>query len=156
MASSTEMVRSYVESLIEQMTGAEKVEPDDDGDYPVTFGDALYFIRIIAGTEPIVHVFSVAVQGVQQSTKLLRAVNAINADLRFCRMFWIDGAVVVAADQPGSTLDPVELDACASAVGSATNYFGPRLVKEFGGELVFKAAADGDGGPVERHTGMYM
>ena len=43
---SRDMVTSYVETLIERITGVDKAVPDADGDYPVRHQDALYFIRV--------------------------------------------------------------------------------------------------------------
>lgn len=53
-----EIVTSHVETLIERITGVDKAVPDNDGDYPVRFRDALYWVRVSGSDEhPLVRVF---------------------------------------------------------------------------------------------------
>ncbi len=37
-------VRSHVETLIEELTGVDKAEPDSDGDHLIRFRNALYYL----------------------------------------------------------------------------------------------------------------
>jgi hypothetical protein len=156
VADSSQMVRSYVESLIEAMTGIEKATPDEDGDYAVRFGDALYYVSVL-DSPPIVHVFSLVLTELAASAALLRKINEINARLRFCRMYHEEDRVVVVADSIGMTLDEDEFRAITSAVATASDYFGPIIAAECGGKLEFEAGkgADYKAQPGE-HTGMYV
>ena len=54
----TDMVRAFVESLLERLTGSEKVVPGADDDYPVRFRGALYYVRLVGDVDPVVQVFS--------------------------------------------------------------------------------------------------
>ena len=54
MASSRAMVRAYVESLVEQLAGVEKVITDDDGDLPVRVGKTLFYVSIVGGDDAVV------------------------------------------------------------------------------------------------------
>ncbi|MGH3277197.1 MAG: hypothetical protein ACRDNZ_23070, partial [Streptosporangiaceae bacterium] len=58
LAVSEDLVTAYVETLIERLTGADKAVPDHDGDYPVQYRSALYYIRVVGGRVPVVQVFS--------------------------------------------------------------------------------------------------
>ena len=52
----TDMVRAYVESLLERLIGAQQVSPDGDGDYPVRYQNALYYVRLVGDLNPVVQV----------------------------------------------------------------------------------------------------
>ena len=55
-----DQARAYVETLLERLTGADKVQTDEDGDYPVVYQDLPYYVRVIGTEDPIVQVFSIA------------------------------------------------------------------------------------------------
>lgn len=54
------MIESYVETLVERLTGTEKAQPDADGDYPIRFRNALYYVRVVHAADPVVQLFSIA------------------------------------------------------------------------------------------------
>jgi hypothetical protein len=69
----------YVRDLIERITGV-RPDPDTDGDLPVHFHGAQFFVRVIASAaNPWIQVFSVAVADVQESPGLMTRLNQINA-----------------------------------------------------------------------------
>ncbi len=151
------MVRAYVESLVEQLTGVEKVVTDDDGDFPVRVGKTLFYVSIVDDDDPVVQVFSFAVQEVPASNELLAKVNEINSQLRFCRMFYDDGRVVVATDCVGLTLDEAEFRTATQAVAGATEHFAPAIAAEFGGHLAFEDETDAEAGHGDDgHIGQYL
>lgn len=135
---SRDMVTSHVETLIERITGIDKAAADHDGDYPVRYKDALYFVRV-AGDDarPIVRVFSTVVADVEPSADLYEAVNDINTRLGFCRCFWVNGQILIETEHLGMTIRTEDFFELADNVASASNNFGPRLVERFGGKLVF-------------------
>jgi hypothetical protein len=144
--SKTDMVRAYTEILLKQVTGIEEVEPDHDGDYPIRYESALYYVRIVPGMadDPVVQVFAVAVDKVGPAPALYEALNDINTKLKFARTFWVGGQVLFEAEMPGMSLS---LDGFASAcrtVASAADYFGSRLVEGFGGKTAFDNEKDPD------------
>ena len=57
--SRADMVHAYAESLLEQVLKSDRVRPDKDGDYPVRYQSALYYVRIVPGQsdDPVVQVF---------------------------------------------------------------------------------------------------
>jgi hypothetical protein len=70
------MVRAYAESLLEQVLKTDRVRPDKDGDYPVRYQSALYYVRIVPGQsdDPVVQVFAIALAGHHTEIGALRAV----------------------------------------------------------------------------------
>jgi len=155
----TEMVRAYVESLLEQLTASEKVTPDHDGDYPVRFRDALYYVRLIGDVDPVVQVFATAVSEIEQSPGLLEKLNEINSQIRFARVFWVSGQVLVESDLIGKTVDPEEFGSACDAVATITDHFGPLIAKDFGGKTFFADQKDEDAATTpeqKESTGLYL
>ena len=133
------MVAAYVETLLEELTGAEKMVPDQDGDYPVRFGDALYYVRIAGAAErPVIQVFSVALAEVEATPKLFEELNNINTQLHFCRCFWVRGQVLFETEHLGETISPPDFKELVVGVAGASDYFGPKLADQFGGKLLFE------------------
>src|SRR4051794_31306308 len=135
---SRDMVTSHVETLIERITGVDKAAADHDGDYPVRYKGALYYVRV-AGDDarPIVRVFSTAVTDVEANADLYETVNDINTRIGFCRCFWVSGQVLIEAEHLGMTIRTEDLFELADNVASASDFFGPKLVERFGGKLAF-------------------
>lgn len=134
---SPDMVTSHVETLIERLTGAEKVKVDPDGDYPIRYRNALYFVRVVPARKPVVQVFSVAVDGTQFTDALARDLNEINARLHFCRTFWVRGQVLVEAEHLGASLTEADFHECTRHVAEATDAFAKGLAERHGGRLAF-------------------
>jgi hypothetical protein len=154
---SAEMVTSHVETLIERMTDAEKVIPDHDGDYPIRYRSALYFVRVVQPERPVVQIFSVAVDDVPLTAALTRDLNEINSKLHFCRTFWVRGQVLVEAEHLGATLSGADFDECAFNVAEATDAFAAGLIEHHGGRLAFDEAKTPEyTPPANEGTGFYL
>lgn len=150
------MVASHVETLIERITGLDKATADHDGDYPIRFKDALFYVRVAGDdTRPIVRVFSTVVTDVEPSADLYEAVNEINTRLGFCRCFWVGGQVLIETEHLGGTIGTEDLFVLADHVASASNLFGARLVERFGGKLAFDDSK-GDDYVEPPFPGMYL
>lgn len=132
-----DMVRAYVESLLERLIGATQIKPDPDGDYPVRYKGALYYVRVVGDVNPIVQVFSVAVAGVPATAALLKELNAINSTIKFARVFWVLDQVLVETELVGEGVDPVDFDNACQAVATITDHFGPLVAEKFGGKTAF-------------------
>lgn len=152
----SEMVRAYVESMLEHLVGVERVVPDHDGDYPVRLRSALYYVRIIDGPEVTVQVFSVAVDEIEASPELLSAINDLNSRTRFVRVFWIRGQVLIEADLVGDTVEPRGFGNACDAVASTTDQVAVHLARTFGGRAAFEEAKDPDYESPPVLTGMYL
>ena len=123
---------------------------DGDGDYPVRFGSALYYVRLTGEPDPDVQVFAVALQEVPVSAELLAELNEINSRIRFARIFHIQTEVLVETNLVGESVDPLGFRTACEAVAQVAGKVGPTLAKKYGGR-VFDVA--GDYAP---QTGMYL
>ena len=132
-----DMVRAYVESLLERLIGAQQVSPDDDGDYPVRYRNALYYVRLVGDVDPVVQVFSVAVSGVAPTAALFKELNTINSTIKFARAFWVREQVLVETELVGESVEPADFDNACQAVATITDHYGPRLAEKFGGKTAF-------------------
>ena len=152
-----DMVRAYVESLIERLTGEDKVVPDEDGDYPVRYRSAAYYVRLVGDVDPVLQVFAIAVKDIEATPALYERLNGINADIRFARIFWVGKQVLVESDLVSQTLDKEEFDQACQAVGTITDHFGSLLAVEFGGATFFADEKD-EQAPAEdtSNTGQYL
>jgi hypothetical protein len=137
--SKAEMVRAYTESLLEQILGIEKLEPDRDGDYPVRYQSALYYVRIVPGEHdnPVVQVFAVVLAETRSSPELFEELNQINCHLRFARAFWVRDQVLIESEIVGEAMSLVGFANACDTVAGAADYFGPRLTERFGGKTAF-------------------
>ena len=139
---SADMVTSHVETLIKRLTGAEEVTVDPDGDYPIRYRNALYFVRVVPAWKPVVQIFSIAVDGIQFTEALARDLNEINAGLHFCRTFWVRGQVLVESEHLGPSLTEADFHECALHVAEATDAFAESLAERHGGRLAFEESKE--------------
>jgi hypothetical protein len=127
----------YVRDLIERMTGT-RPEPDQDGDLPVHFHGALFFVRIVGPVNPWVQVFSVAVADLEPSPELMSLLNNINSRIHFARAFHLNTQVIIEAELWADDVTPENfLYACQNVAG-ATDAFSPAILKAFGGRPLFE------------------
>ena len=131
-----DMVVSYVRDLLGSIVG-ERPEPDQDGDLPVPYLGAQFYVRIV-GEDPVVQVFAVAVADVDASPELHAALNAINADLHFARAFHVASQVLVEHEIWGTDVNPANLEHACRHVASGADYYGKLLARDFGGRPVFE------------------
>jgi hypothetical protein len=139
---SAEMVTSHVETLIERLTGVDKARADADGDYPIRYRSALYFVRVVPAWQPVVQVFSIAVDGLPLTDGLARDLNDLNARLHFCRAFWVRGQVLIEAEHLGPSLTEADFHECALNVAKATDAFARELAQRHGGRLAFEESKE--------------
>jgi hypothetical protein len=129
---------SYVRDLIERMTGV-RPEPDHDGDLPVHFHGAQFYVRVVAtAASPWVQVFSVAVADVQPSPGLMTRLNEINSFLHFARAFHIGSQVIIESEIWADDVAPANFLYACQNVAAATDMFAPDIQKAFGGRLLFE------------------
>jgi hypothetical protein len=115
------------------------LQRDDDGDYPVPLdGDRLLYLSLIegdgdAGTPDTVHAFAVLATGVDPTPELLTELNDLNRHVRFARLYWADGAVLVGGELLLSTLDAAELGHACHTVAALAARVAPMLEVVHGG-----------------------
>jgi Putative bacterial sensory transduction regulator len=143
-----------VEKLLAAVTDTRDVVPDRDGDYPVRFGSALYYVRFVGAEDPDVQVFAVAVAGIEQSPELLAELNDLNSRIRFGRVFHVAGQVLVETDLIGDAVDPRGFSNACEVVAGLTDKIGPELAKKYGGRTAFEDSKEPDYEPPA--PGMYL
>ena len=136
-----DMARAYVESLVENFLGQQKVEPDADGDYPLRFRSAGHYVRVVDAERPLVQVFSIALGEVAATRELLDELNVVNADIRFARIFHVRDQVLVETDILAEALDPAGFENACRCVASITDNIAAGLQQRHGGRLMFQDQA---------------
>ena len=158
--SKTDMVRAYAESLMKQLLGTDQIIRDADGDYPVRYNSAIYYVRIDSGSndDPVVQVFAVALAEITPTPELFEQLNVINSQLRFARIFWVRDQVLIESEMIGVDLSLAGFSTACETVGGAADYFGPRLAEQFGGKTAFadEQEADYESPPQSRLPGFYL
>lgn len=132
-------VRGRVEQLLKQTLGAHELVVDAFGNWPVRFGSAVYYVRLMQPPQlpPVVQVFSPVIGDVPKSAELLDAVNAINAQISFGRVAWVNGVVVASAELLAQSLDLPELQACCGTIAQVADAYDDSLQAQFGGTKAF-------------------
>lgn len=132
-------VRGRVEQLLKQTLGAQELVADEFGNWPVRFGSAVYYVRVMEPPQlpPVVQVFSPVIGDVPKSAQLLDAVNAINAQISFGRVAWVNGVVVASAELLAQSLDLAELQACCGTIAQVADAYDDALQAQFGGTKAF-------------------
>jgi hypothetical protein len=126
----------YVRDLLERLTG-ERPTPDRDGDLPVHFGGAQFYVRVVGALDPWVQVFSIAAAELHPTPELMVHLNEINRELRFARAFHVADQVLIESEIWADDVNPANfLHACRNVAG-ATDAYSPGIRKTFGGRPHF-------------------
>ena len=133
------MVREYL-----QTQPNEQLRVDADGDIPIRWESALYYVRLLDKAPTFVQVFCVVLRNVGKSNELLEELNIINEGIVSGRMFWAEGNVIAATELLAEQLDQEELAHACWAVGSLAAWADTELHEQFGGEMVFPDDAPED------------
>jgi hypothetical protein len=138
-----------VDAALRGWLGVDTISFDDEGDVPVRRGDAMTFVRTLTDPE-MVAVFSPMLAGVDKTSALLDAVNEMNADLRYARVFLVGSTVMVAAEVDSAWDLEAPLARACDAVGWIADHWGAKLQVRFGGTTYFgepppAATTDGTG-----------
>jgi len=144
MASSQQMVSAYLESVIEQLTGVDKAVPDHEGDYAVEVGGARFWARVDGNDPAIVRVYSTVLVGLEPTSELYEALNDINTRMAFLRAFTVHGTVLFEHEHLGMSMDAEEFANSIRTIASASDFFGPQLHQQFGGEQKFQESKTED------------
>jgi len=133
----SEVIRPFIEKTLSEWLEAAEIRRSEKGEYVFRHGSAEICVRIDEGDQTIVSVYSVILRNVKKSARLLDALNAINGDLDFARVFWLENAVVLVTELLASTLDAEQLRAACQLVSRLADELDTRLKKKFGGKTAF-------------------
>jgi len=93
------------------MLQVDAVQPDEDGDYPITMTDHAVWARLeTSRNRPIVQVFSILANGVPKSQELFEELNSINRIERFVRLVWTGSSLGAEASLTMPQVDPFALN----------------------------------------------
>ena len=134
-----DVYRPYVEKTVKEYLGLDNLIVADNGDIPVRYGSAQYLIRLMDGDPPLMRVFAVLLEEVEDNPDLYKELNTINSNIVSARLFYLpaDKIVVAATEVPVETLDKEELAHCCWAVGTLAEWADTELHKKFGGKMRF-------------------
>jgi type III secretion system-like peptide-binding chaperone len=136
-----ESARPAFEAMLAELLDVDPadLERDGDGDYPVPLSDDhLLYLSLIegddgAGTPDTVCAFAILAHGVDPTPELLTELNDLNRHVRFARLYWADGAVLVGDELLLSTLDAAELGHACRIVAALAARVAPLLEAVHGG-----------------------
>lgn len=138
----TDIATSHLETLIERLTGHHKAVPDAEGDYSVHLRGATFMTRIDGDDAPICRIYAIISDGVEKTSELLEALNAINVRLTFLRIIWVRNQILLEGNHLALTMDEAVFAAKCNDIANAATAFGDALVTDFGGTARFKASQD--------------
>lgn len=124
-------------ALTEFIAGADLV-PDEDGDLPIRVGSALMFVRPLGGKPPLLQLFSPLVSGVDLTPALLDALNDINRNLLFGRVFWTEREVVVSMELTAVGISAPQIAFACVQLGNLADHLDDVLRGRFGGRTMFE------------------
>lgn len=142
MSLQTDIAESHLETLIERLTGVHKATPDAEGDYSVDLRGATFMTRIDGDDTPICRIYVIISDGVEKTSELLDALNAINTRLIYLRIIWVQSQILLEGNHLALTMDETEFAAICNDITNAANAFGDALVADFGGTARFEASQD--------------
>ena len=128
---------SYVRDLLERLTG-ERPVPDHDGDLPIFWQGANFWVRIVGNPDAWVQVFSIALADLDPTPEMMVRLNDINANLRFARAFHCARQVLIETEIWADDVNPANLRHACWNVATATDAHSQVLVQEFGGRPFFE------------------
>ncbi len=133
----SEVIRPFIEKTLSEWLEADEIKPSDKGEYLFRRGSAEVCVRIDEGEPTSVTVYSLVLRHVKKSARLLDALNLINTEIDFARVFWLENAVVLAIELLASTLDAEQLRASCETVARLADSLDSQLKKKFGGKTAF-------------------
>lgn len=155
MAGNPDMVRAYLESIIERLTGSEKAVPDHEGDYAIEWAGARFWARVDGREVPIVRLYSTVLTQLEATPTLFERLNDINSRMAFLRAFWVNGQVIFEHEHLGLSMEPEEFQNSFRTIAQASDFFGPQLHEEFGGQQGFHESKSEDYEPPTPDAGSH-
>ncbi len=134
-----EVYRPYIEKIVKEYLSLDDLVVADNGDIPVRIGSARYIVRLTDGEPPLMRVFSVLLEEVEDNPDIYKELNSINCNIVSARVFYLvdDKIIVCAMEVPAETVDKEELAHACWAVGTLAEWADTDLQKKFGGKMAF-------------------
>lgn len=116
-----EVIRGFIAQVLTESDHFDgPLVRDEDGDFRVRRGSAEYWVAAVrtAGGAGMVQVGSAVLRDVPFSKKVLRSVNAINAEHLWVRAVWRNEAIVVSREIPEELVNAATLIEACEVIGS--------------------------------------
>ena len=136
----SEVIRPFIEKTLSEWLDGSELRRSEKGEFQFRRGSAEICVRIDEGDQTSISVYSIILKNVKKSARLLDGLNAINAEIDYVRVFWIQNAVVLMTEMLASSVDAEQLRAACELVASRADDLETRLKKKFGGKTTFADA----------------
>ena len=130
-----------VEEGLRLWLGIERLERDEDGDYPIPVGSAMVYVRVGDDQLPLVAVFASILTDVDEGPSLFVALNDINRRIRFARAFWVARTIVVATELAAVDVTAEQISFACMQLGSLADHLDDVLHGRFGGGFAFEGGS---------------
>jgi hypothetical protein len=87
--------------------------------------------------EAQVRVWSFMARDVPDNDGLYRHLNKVNSTIRYGRVYYEEGEVIVSSELLAEDLDPRELQNACECIGGISDAYDNTLVAKFGGRVFF-------------------
>lgn len=129
-----DVLRPFVEKNLAALVGSEKVVPDASGEYVFPHGSAEISLRLLDDPFPMIQLSSVLVSKPKKTTRLLDALNTINASELAIRIFKYEDLIIAAWEVPADTLDDRQFHDICTRFAASADRLDTDLAKRFRGK----------------------
>jgi hypothetical protein len=136
-----DVLRPFIEKNLATMLETERVAPDGDGEYTFPHGSAEITLRLLDAPMPMLQFSAVLVSGMKKKTRVLDAVNEVNASELGVRVFRFEDLVIAAWEVPADTLDARQFTDACQRFAETADRLDTILARKLGGKT---ARADAD------------
>lgn len=136
------VLRSHVERSLQDIWGLQVLVTDNDGDYPFRCETAACWVGILGGSDPSVRVFAHAAYDVPKSVRMFAELNELNQRIRWAKMSWCGGIVVVDCAIHWTQVDHDSVERALDAVTGVADDIGTMVAAVYGGATPFPLECD--------------
>jgi hypothetical protein len=137
-----DMMRPYVEKTMKEVLGLDNLIVDSDGDIPVRWGSAQFYVRVLDGDTPLVRIFTPVVRNVKKTCKLLEMVNDMNCKNVMITVQWIDDQVLATTELRAESMDKDSLEFACNNMGAMADTWDDQVKAAFGGDTFYPDQGD--------------
>jgi hypothetical protein len=138
-----DVLRPFVEKNLAALLEVPKVEPDPSGDYYLPWGSARIRVRLVDEPDPLLQLSAILVDGFRKKTRVLEALNTINASELAFRVFRYENRILAAWEVPADTLDTRQFFEICNRFCEAADKFDSDLARRFGGKTALPEDDEG-------------
>lgn len=135
MPESAEHLGDLVDDALTPLFGSTP-EKDSDGDIPVPWGSSLVFVRVDEDV-PIIQLFSIVVEGVDDLERAAFEVGVLNRDDRFIKFLLVEDRVIARVHLPAWPFVPEHLRSMLTGMSAKIDEIDEDLVARIGGRRAF-------------------